>query len=147
MAIQYSKVSSKSLSNAIAKAKQVKPRVRVSGFNNFEVTGSKGDVYHCSFTKDKDGDFVGLCDCPANRKNKICYHVCACATLYKQQIFERAQARSLSIVEAAAQPVELPSCEYCNSELDSDGFCTKAECNPTARAAQLAKDYADLFGA
>jgi hypothetical protein len=168
MAIQYSKATKKSIDAAVAKARAVKPRVKVLGFNSFEVTGSKGDCYHCSFTKDNAGDFVGLCDCPANRKSKVCYHLASVSSLYKQQVTERAQARSIPLEQASVTPsceqeinqrtsVFLAhSCPDCGDGLDSDGFCLNLWCStepaPAGPAVAvlspgLARDYADLFGA
>lgn len=90
----YSKASAASIANAVKKAKQVKPRVKVIGFGKFEVASTSGAAYQVSFTKNADGDLVVLCGCTSNSKsNRACYHAAAVSSLFKQQVADRAAAK------------------------------------------------------
>src|SRR5436305_15200419 len=81
---------------AIAKAKQVKPRVQVVGFGQFDVTGSKGETYHVTFTRNESGEFEVSCSCKGHTGGipKPCYHCPQCGSIFKLQVRERAAARS-----------------------------------------------------
>ncbi len=79
--------------NAIAKARNLKPRVFVQGFSCFTVQGSKGDLYTVSFEKKELGLF-GLCSCPAGlNRFTPCYHLAACYPIFKLQVKTRAALR------------------------------------------------------
>jgi len=98
------------IEKAVAKAKTVKPRVKVLGYCKFEVSGSKGDSYQVSFSKGSEGGIEGDCSCTAGKKSKsVCYHIAAVAGIAKQQVMERASARSISTSdEPAPEPAPEP---------------------------------------
>jgi len=131
------------IEKAVAKAKTVKPRVKVLGYCKFEVSGSRGDSYQVSFSKGSEGGIEGDCSCTAGKKSKsVCYHIAAVAGIAKQQVMERASARSTTD-EPAPKVYELncPNCGQDFTSLTDCFFCPACE-----EAAQLAKDESDLFG-
>ncbi len=68
------------MQNAIAKAKQVKPFVRVIGWRQYNVTNKQtGATYHVTFDV-RDGRRFASCDCPAGLAGRVCcYHAAAAA--------------------------------------------------------------------
>ena len=73
-------ITREKLTNAIARAKQVKPTVRWTGDRNFEVSGSKGNVYAVSLVV-VNGKKLASCGCEAHRKGNVCYHLAAASFL------------------------------------------------------------------
>ena len=128
MSAVYSKLNKKSIETAINKAKTVKPLVRVNGYNNFTVTGSKAEKYTVCFTG-SNLDFTGECTCKANQGNKVCYHIAAVATIYKGQVAQRA-------AERAATALALCSDCRLDTATSKEGRCQ--DC-------QLVKDNEDIF--
>jgi len=162
------------IEKAVAKAKAVKPRVKVLGYSHFEVVGAKGDSYTVTFKKADGGKGVeGNCTCQAGRKSRsVCYHIAACAGIAKQQVMERASAR-LTCQEGECQLAAVDGSDYCEfhtelsemSRIYSTTTATKLYelncpncghdftspkdcffCPTCEEAAQLAKDEYDLFG-
>jgi len=81
---------------AIKKARELRPLVKIIAFGKFEVAGSKGETYHVEFNKQGLG-LVGSCNCKAGLANKhACYHLAAAYPIFKQQVTERASARTCS---------------------------------------------------
>jgi hypothetical protein len=101
MAIQYSRVDKKNLDNAVAKAKKVKPMVKVLGFGKFEVTGSKGEPYNVEFSKE-GGEFTFSCTCTAHKKNLVCYHTVSCSSIFKKQVKDRAVTKAAPVAQLPA---------------------------------------------
>jgi hypothetical protein len=87
----YSKANQKSIDNAVAKARQIKPRVRITGFGQFEVQGSQ--PYMVTFKK-LDGEFAAECGCKANENGNVCYHVAAVSAVFKKQVADRAAEKA-----------------------------------------------------
>ena len=72
--------------NAVAKCKQLKPKVRFIKDRSFVVYSSNNsNVYHVSFDV-KNGEKFGQCECKAAEKGMVCYHIVAGATvnIYRQ---------------------------------------------------------------
>ena len=112
MALIYSKANKVSIDRAVAKARKVKPLVRVIGFGEFNVKGSKGDTYRVTFTK-QAGEFVIECGCKGNEDNNPCYHAAACSSIFKQQVAQR-----------AAEKTTPEMCEKCGKrEAYAAGWC------------------------
>lgn len=97
----YSVASKKNLENAVAKAKTLKPRVKVLDFGKFEVAGSKGKTYTVTYQFNSAGELVIDCDCDGGKKGLACYHAAACSTIFKLQHSEKRAAK-----EAVPAPVE-----------------------------------------
>ncbi len=73
---------------AVAKCKQLKPKVRFIKDRLFVVYSANNEnVYHVSFDV-KDGKKLGQCECKASEKNLVCYHIVAGATvnIYRQSL-------------------------------------------------------------
>jgi uncharacterized Zn finger protein len=70
------------MTNAIARAKQVHPRVRVIDAANrvYAVSGSNGGEYAVKFHV-INGEKFSECDCAAGRKAQMCYHVASAAVV------------------------------------------------------------------
>ena len=73
------KLETKTMTKAIARAKAVRPRVRVLSVaeRTYSVTGSKGDTYTVKFAV-AGGHKLGECDCKARG---VCYHLAAAAAV------------------------------------------------------------------
>ena len=144
MSAVYSKLDKKSIEKAIAKAREIKPLVRVLGFNCFDVAGSKpGESYQVSFTG-RGESFSAVCGCKANASgSKVCYHVAAAANIYKQQVVERAAPAHVSAVVGKME-TELAGdlwVEVCQDCQEAEATSTEGRCVDC----QLVKDNEDLF--
>ena len=74
--------------NAVAKCRQLKPKVRFIKDRLFVVySANNSNVYHVSFDV-IDGKKLGQCECKASEKNLVCYHIIAGATvnIYRQSL-------------------------------------------------------------
>lgn len=78
-------LSLEKLSNAIAKAKKLRPRVTWLGGRSFNVTGSTGNTYtvHFAVARDAQGKQVclGVCDCKAGQSFVPCFHLASAAAI------------------------------------------------------------------
>jgi hypothetical protein len=99
----YNQASKKSIDNAVAKAKSVKPLARVLGYGRFSVAGSKSSQrYEVRFSADSQGELVVECGCQANSKRSLaCYHAAAVAGLFKGQWTEKRAAAALAMAAPA----------------------------------------------
>lgn len=89
--IAYSNISDKTKKAATKKAQTIKPRVRIEGQGHFIVwssTNIRANAYTVRFGQDTRGLIVG-CTCDSAN---CCYHIAACAPLFKQQVFERSRS-------------------------------------------------------
>ncbi len=74
--------SKEQMERAIARARQLKPFVRVRGFRWYEVRSNKGDsVYTIHFYKQGSQRF-GECNCKAGERGYICYHLAGAAAIH-----------------------------------------------------------------
>jgi hypothetical protein len=72
------------LENAIAKARTVKPRVRVNCFGSYTVTNkTTGATYSVECVK-QDGKRYAHCSCRAGELGKACYHLAAAVAAHIQ---------------------------------------------------------------
>ena len=88
MSVIYSKANKASIDRAVAKARKIKPLVKVVGFGKFDVKGSKGDFYRVTFTKEQ-GEFVVNCQCKGNADHNPCYHSASYSAAYKLQVNQK----------------------------------------------------------
>ena len=82
------KLTAENTQKAIARCKQLKPKVRFIKERLFVVYSSNNtNSYHVSFEV-KDGEKFGKCECKASEKGLICYHIIAGATanIYRQSL-------------------------------------------------------------
>ena len=69
------------LTNAIAKAKKLRPRVEFDHFGRYRVSGSKG--YYTVICKKSDNNYKMVsCTCKGAEKGLVCYHAAAALSLH-----------------------------------------------------------------
>ncbi len=77
------------LTNAINKARTVKPLVRVERFGRYTVTNkATGATYAVECVK-RDGKRFASCTCKAGERGNACYHVAAAVSAHIQLASER----------------------------------------------------------
>jgi hypothetical protein len=82
--------SADKLTNAISKARTVKPLVRVNRFGSYTVINkATGATYTVECAK-RDGKRFASCSCVAGTRGKACYHVAAAVSAHMQLAAERA---------------------------------------------------------
>ncbi len=76
------KLTTQSMARAIERAKAVHPKVKVisAADRTYSVSGSKGAEYTVRFVV-ANGHKLAECDCPAGRREQMCYHVASAAAL------------------------------------------------------------------
>lgn len=130
MSATFNQINQASLARAIKKARQIKPRVHVNGFNDFTVAGSGGNKYSVKFTG-KGLDFTAHCACTGSLNGSICYHAASAAPVYKLQVTERAAQTALCGECSVEVPAGCDLCDSCHDGLLAAGqigtFCF--ECN------------------
>ncbi len=82
------KLTTENTQNAVAKCRQLKPRVKFIKDRLFVVYSSNNsNVYHVSFDV-QNGEKLGQCECKASGRGLVCYHLVAGATvnIYRQSL-------------------------------------------------------------
>ncbi len=82
------KLTTENIQNAIAKCKQLKPKVKFIKERMFAVQSANNEhIYQVSFDV-KGGEKFGKCECKASEKGLVCYHLVAGATanIYRQSL-------------------------------------------------------------
>jgi uncharacterized protein YjhX (UPF0386 family) len=78
------------LTNAINKARTVKPLVRVNRFGSYTVTNkATGATYTVECAK-RDGKRFAHCTCKAGERGQACYHLASAVSAHMQLAAERA---------------------------------------------------------
>jgi uncharacterized protein YjhX (UPF0386 family) len=78
------------LTNAISKARTVKPLVRVNRFGSYSVTNkATGATYTVECAK-RDGKRFAHCTCKAGERGQACYHIASAVSAHIQLAAERA---------------------------------------------------------
>ncbi len=80
------------LTNAITKARTVKPFVRVVAFGHYTVTNKTTGATYTVECEKRDGKRLASCSCVAGERGKPCYHVAAAVSAHIQLAAERAVA-------------------------------------------------------
>ena len=70
------------LTNAITKAKKLRPRVEFDHFGRYRVSGSRGGFYTVICRKDNRGIKAVECTCKGGEKGLVCYHAAAALSLH-----------------------------------------------------------------
>ncbi len=70
------------LTNAITKAKKIRPRVEFDRFGRYRVSGSKGGYYTVICRKDDRGIKAVDCTCKGGEKGLVCYHAVSALSLH-----------------------------------------------------------------
>jgi hypothetical protein len=69
------------LTNAITKAKKIRPRVEFDRFGRYRVSGSKG-YYTVICRKDERGIKTVACTCRGAERGLVCYHAASALSLH-----------------------------------------------------------------
>lgn len=86
--IQLTSISK--LTNAINKARTVKPLVRVVKFGSYTVTNKATLATYTVTCGKRDGRRFASCTCKAGERGQACYHVAAAVSAHLQLAAERA---------------------------------------------------------
>lgn len=70
------------LEKAVARAKQIKPRVEFDCFGRYRVSGSKGGYYTVICKKSENGYKTVECTCKAGDKGLVCFHSAAALSVH-----------------------------------------------------------------
>ncbi len=70
------------LTNAITKAKKIRPRVEFDRIGRYRVSGSKGGYYTVICRKDDRGIKAVECTCKGGEKGLVCYHAVSALSLH-----------------------------------------------------------------
>ena len=70
------------LEKAIAKARQIRPRVEFDHFGRYRVSGSKGGYYTVICKKTNNGYKTVECTCKAGGKGLVCFHSVSALSLH-----------------------------------------------------------------
>jgi hypothetical protein len=77
------KLETSKMTNAIATAKIVRPKVRCTGDGRYKVTGRQGNEYTVVLTSPKPGLKLGSCECAAGQAGRhCCFHIAAACSLH-----------------------------------------------------------------
>jgi hypothetical protein len=74
------KLQTATMRNAIARAKQIRPTVKMIGERTFTVSGSTGNTYIVKFSIINNVRF-GECNCTAGQRNQMCFHQASAAAV------------------------------------------------------------------
>jgi hypothetical protein len=74
------KLSTATMKNGIARAKQIHPTVKMIGERTYSVSGSTGNTYTVKFTI-LNGIRFGECNCVAGQRDQMCFHQAAAAAV------------------------------------------------------------------
>ncbi len=82
------KLTNENTQNAVAKCKQLKPKVIYIADRTFEVKSSNNDNSYTVRFEVRAGEKFGQCECKASERGFICYHIIAGATanIYRQSL-------------------------------------------------------------
>ena len=82
------KLTSKNTQNAVAKCKQLRPKVIFIADRTFEVKSSNNEISYTVRFEVRGGDKFGQCECKASERGLVCYHIVAGATanIYRQSL-------------------------------------------------------------
>ena len=70
------------LTNAIAKAKKIRPRVEFDRFGRYRVSGTKGGFYTVVCKKSNNGYKTVECTCRGAERGLVCYHAVSALSLH-----------------------------------------------------------------
>jgi hypothetical protein len=119
------------LTNAINRAKQIRPRVKMIGNRTYTVTGSRGANYTVFFAVAKDAHGrpvrMGECTCEAGRNAMPCFHLAAAAALNIAIHTMRQQAREAAKAVPVVKPVSAEEAFHNACERDAAPDC--ADCS------------------
>jgi hypothetical protein len=83
------RLTKENVQRAIARCKQLKPKVRFVAERVFTVQSANNDNFYTVRFEVENGEKFGECDCKAGENGKyVCYHLVAAATanIYRQSL-------------------------------------------------------------
>ncbi len=82
------KLTTENTKNAIAKCKQLRPKVIFISDRVFEVKSSNNDNSYTVRFDVRNGEKFGGCECKASERGLVCYHIIAGATanIYRKSL-------------------------------------------------------------
>jgi hypothetical protein len=113
MSLIYSKANKQNIDNAVAKARELKPRVTIDGFARFTVQGSQDDSYKVQFLKNEAGEFVVECECKGNKRGLACYHAASVSSIFKKQVADRAALSAAHPIPVEGTDGKEVTCSQC----------------------------------
>lgn len=136
----------KQFARAESKAREIKPRVKMIKFGQYEVAGSEGGVYEGGvYTVEFDNDnghWQAACNClghTAKRAPQPCYHIVAAYASHRIQAKIRKEVRAALVTVPAPAIAPAPALQFCGcgAELTQGEWC---------EVCQAAFDRKCLFG-
>lgn len=101
------KLTADKMTNAIARAKQVRPRVLWQGGRTYHVTSSdRRRVYKVTFAV-SNGQKLGECTCKAGEAGQVCFHIAAATSVNIAVQSIRRQAEQAAAARSRKLPDEL----------------------------------------
>ncbi len=82
--------SAATLTNAITKARTVKPRVHVNCFGSYDVTNKQTGARYNVVCLKREGKRFAHCTCKAGARGQACYHALAAVSAHIQLAADRA---------------------------------------------------------
>ena len=70
------------LEKSAAKARTIKPTVRIIAFGKYAVKGTKGDVYTVECRRNDRNEKVVSCNCKGGERGLVCFHSSAVIELH-----------------------------------------------------------------
>ena len=82
------KLTTENTQNAVAKCRQLKPKVIFVADRTFEVKSSNNENSYTVHFDVRNGEKFGQCQCKASERGFVCYHIIAGATanIYRQSL-------------------------------------------------------------
>ncbi len=74
--------SREQMTRAIARARELKPFVRVRGFRWYEVKSSSGEAVYTVHLYKSGKQRLGECNCKAGERGMVCYHLAGAAAVH-----------------------------------------------------------------
>lgn len=141
-------LTTKTLANAIKRAKKIRPSVKWLGGRSFQVTGSQGALYtvHLAVARDAQGKQVclGTCDCEAGKNEMACFHLAAACSLNIAIHAMRQTARPASSA-AATSPRTLDH-EYHSHQDTSFNLPQHQHTCPDCHTSEICTDDCEMHG-
>jgi hypothetical protein len=74
--------SMEQMAKAIARARRMKPFVRMRGFRQYEVKSSDSQAIYTVHFRKQDGKRFGECNCKGGERGFICYHLAGAVAVH-----------------------------------------------------------------
>ncbi len=140
-------LTTKTLANAIKRAKKIRPSVKWLGGRSFTVSGSTGNTYnvHFAVARDAQGKQVclGVCDCEAGKNEMACFHLAAASAVNIAIHAMRQTAQSAS--PAAPTSPRTPDHEYHSHQDTSFNLPQHQHTCPDCQTSEICTDECEAM--